>query len=59
MAKINTTSITITLSELVRDDAPSREILSQDVISQLEAVITQLATEGGSANVLVELTKAE
>ena len=59
MAKINTTSITITLSELVRDDAPSRDILTTDTISQLEAVITQLATEGGSANVLVELTKAE
>ena len=59
MAKINTTSITITLSELVRDDTPAREILSADTISQLEAVITQLATEGGSANVLVELTKAE
>ena len=59
MAKINTTSITITLSELVRDDTPAREILSNETISQLEAVITQLATEGGSANVLVEVTKAE
>jgi len=59
MAKINTTSITITLSELVRDDAPAREILSNETISQLEAVITQLATEGGSSNVLVEVTKAE
>jgi len=58
MAKINTTSITITLSELVRDDAPAREILSNETISQLEAVITQLATEGGSSNVLVEVTKA-
>ncbi len=59
MAKINTTSITITLSELVRDDAPAREILSDETISQLEAVIAQLAAEGGSSNVLVELTKAE
>ena len=59
MAKINTTSITITLSKLVRDDAPAREILSNETISQLEAVITQLATEGGSSNVLVEVTKAE
>ena len=59
MAKINTTSITITLSELVRDDAPAREILSNETISQLEAVITQLATEGGSSNVRVEVTKAE
>jgi|TARA_E500000318_G_scaffold108376_2_gene119130 hypothetical protein len=58
MAKINTTSITITLSELVRDDAPAREILSDETISQLEAVIAQLAAEGGSSNVLVEVTKA-
>jgi len=43
----------------VRDDAPAREILSNETISQLEAVITQLATEGGSSNVLVEVTKAE
>jgi hypothetical protein len=59
MAKINETSITITLSELVRDDAPVREILSAETLAQLEAVIAQLATEGGSANVLVEVTKAE
>ena len=59
MAKINETSITITLSELVRDDAPVREILSAETLVQLEAVIAQLATEGGSANVLVEVTKAE
>ena len=58
MAKINTTSITITLSELVRDDAPAREILSDETIPQLEAVIAQLAAEGGSSNVLVEVTKA-
>ena len=45
MAKINTTSITITLSELVRDDSSCTEtLLSAETISQLEAVITQLAS---------------
>ena len=38
MAKINTTSITITLSELVRDDAPARDILTADTISQLDVM---------------------
>ena len=59
MAKINTTSIAITVSELVKDGSPDRELLSADVISQLEAVITQLASEGAPGHVLVEVLKAE
>tara|TARA_R110000772_G_scaffold14045_2_gene40943 strand:+ start:1298 stop:1477 length:180 start_codon:yes stop_codon:yes gene_type:complete len=59
MAKINTTSITITLSELVKDGSPDRELLSSDTIAQLEQVITQLASEGAPGSVLVEVLKAE
>jgi hypothetical protein len=59
MAKINTTSIAITVSELVKDSDQSRELLSDDVIAQLEAVITQLASEGAPGPVLVEVLKAE
>ena len=59
MAKINTTSIAITVSELVKDGSPDRELLSADVIAQLEAVITQLASEGAPGPVLVEVLKAE
>jgi hypothetical protein len=59
MAKINSTSIAITVSELVKDDSPSRELLSQEVISKLEQVITQLASEGAPGPVLVEVLKAE
>jgi|TARA_B100000780_G_C20875863_1_gene348382 hypothetical protein len=59
MAKINTTSITITLSELVKDGSPDRELLSADTIAQLEQVITQLASESAPGSVLVEVLKAE
>ncbi len=59
MAKINTTSIAITVSELVKDSDQSRELLSDHVIAQLEAVITQLASEGAPGPVLVEVLKAE
>ena len=59
MAKINTTSIAITVSELVKEDTPDRELLSAEVISQLEQVITQLASEGAPGPVLVEVLKAE
>ena len=57
MAKINTTSIAITVSELVKDGSPDRELLSADVIVQLEQVITQLASEGAPGPVLVEVAK--
>ena len=59
MAKINSTSIAITVSELVKDDSPARELLGDDIIAQLEAVITQLASENAQGGVLVEVLKAE
>ena len=59
MAKINSTSIAITVSELVKDDSPARELLSDEVITQLEAVIIQLASENSQGGVLVEVIKAD
>jgi hypothetical protein len=59
MAKINSTSIAITVSELVKDDSPARELLSDEVIAQLEAVIIQLASENSQGGVLVEVIKAD
>ena len=59
MAKINSTSIAITVSELVKDDSPARELLSDEVIAQLEAVIIQLASENAQGGVLVEVIKAD
>jgi hypothetical protein len=59
MAKINSTTIAITVSELVKDDSPSREMLSADTIAQLEAVITQLASETATGSILVEVVTAD
>ena len=59
MAKINSTSIAITVSELVKDDSPAKALLNDDIIAQLEAVITQLASENAQGGVLVEVIKAE
>jgi len=59
MAKINSTSIAITVSELVKDDSPAKTLLNDEIIAQLEAVITQLASENAQGGVLVEVIKAD
>lgn len=59
MAKINSTSIAITVSELVKDDSPATELLNDEIIAQLEAVISQLANENSQSGVLVEVIKVE
>ncbi len=59
MAKINSTSIAITVSELVKDDSPATELLNDEIIAQLESVISQLANENSQSGVLVEVIKAE
>lgn len=59
MAKINSTSIAITVSELVKDNSPATELLNDEIIAQLEAVISQLANENSQSGVLVEVIKAE
>jgi hypothetical protein len=46
MAKINEQTLVITVSQLVRDDAPITELLSADVVAQLEAVVGELAGAG-------------
>lgn len=55
MAKINSTTVTITVSQLVRDDDVARTLLDGDMIAQLEAVIGQLASEGATGPVIVEV----
>lgn len=42
MAKINQDTITITISEMVRDDSSPTAILDADVLEQLLAVIQEL-----------------
>ena len=54
MAKLNSQTLVITVSELVRDNVPTRDILDPELIAQLEAVISELAGSG----VLVEVALA-
>jgi hypothetical protein len=54
MAKINEQTLIITMSQLVRDDAPIQELLSADLVAQLEAVVSELA----GAGTLVEIRQA-
>jgi hypothetical protein len=53
MAKINEQTIVITVSELVKDNADIKPLLSPEIIAQLEAVITELA----GPSTLVEITQ--
>jgi hypothetical protein len=54
MAKINEQTLIITLSQLVKDDASTQTLLSEDVVAQLEAVVAELA----GAGTLVEIKQA-
>ena len=54
MAKINEQTLVITVSQLVRDDAPVAPLLSAEVVAQLEAVVAELA----GAGTLVEIKQA-
>ena len=54
MAKINEQTLVITVSQLVKDDAPTAELLSAEVVTQLEAVVSELA----GAGTLVEICQA-
>lgn len=59
MAKLNSANIVITVSQLLRDDQPTVELIDQNIIDQIEAVVQQLAGESAKAPVLVEVIKAE
>jgi D-arabinose 5-phosphate isomerase GutQ len=54
MAKINEQTLVITVSQLVKDDAPIHVLLEADVVAQLEAVVAELAGSG----TLVEIKQA-
>jgi hypothetical protein len=54
MAKINEQTLVITLSQLVKDDVTTQPLLSTEVVSQLEAVVGELA----GAGTLVEIKQA-
>ena len=54
MAKLNTQTLVITLSQMVKNDSPEQAVLSADIVAQLEAVIAELAGQG----VMVEIEQA-
>jgi hypothetical protein len=51
MAKINTNTIKITASKLVRDNASTQAIIDAELSAQIEAIVQELLGEG----VLVEI----
>lgn len=58
MAKINSTSLVITVSEIVRDTDTPHVLLTPEMIAQLEAVVQQLTSEETGSNVIVEVQQA-
>ena len=58
MAKINSTSLVITVSEMVRDADTAHVLLTPEMIAQLEAVVQQLAAEASGSAVIVEVQQA-
>jgi hypothetical protein len=58
MAKINSTSLVITVSEMVRDTDTAHVLLTPEMIAQLEAVVQQLASEASGSAVIVEVQQA-
>jgi hypothetical protein len=58
MAKINSTSLVITVSEMVRDADTAHVLLTPEMIAQLEAVVQQLASEAAGTSVIVEVQQA-
>jgi len=58
MAKINSTSLVITVSEMVRDTDTAHVLLTPEMIAQLEAVVQQLASEASGGAVIVEVQQA-
>lgn len=51
MAKINTNTIKITASKLVRDDAATQALIDAELKVQIEAIVQELLGDG----VLVEI----
>lgn len=52
MAKLNEQTITIKISELLKDNEPANDVLDADVLEQLTAVVQELAGDKR----LVEIT---
>ncbi len=54
MAKLNEQMLVIKVSELLKDNQQANEILSTEILGQLEAVITELAGPGKVVEIIQE-----
>jgi hypothetical protein len=54
MAKLNEQMLVIKVSELLKDNQQANEILSTDILVQLEAVIAELAGPGKVVEIIQE-----
>lgn len=54
MAKLIEQTLVVTISKMVKNDAPDSVVLDSDIVSQLEAVVSELAGEG----TIVEIDQA-
>jgi hypothetical protein len=54
MAKLNEQMLVIKVSELLKDNQQANEILSKDILVQLEAVIAELAGPGKVVEIIQE-----
>jgi hypothetical protein len=54
MAKLNEQMLVIKVSELLKDNQQADEILSTDILVQLEAVIAELAGAGKVVEIIQE-----
>lgn len=58
MAKINTSTIVIQVSEMLRDNDSEHVLLTPEMIASLEAVVQQLTSEATDRPVIVEIQQA-
>jgi hypothetical protein len=54
MAKMQTETLVITVTKLLKDNDPESLVLTEDTVASLEVVVTELAGTGA----LVEIQKA-
>ncbi len=55
MAKINAQTLTITVSQLIKDSASNTALITDDSVSQIEAVIAALIAESSKDPVVIEV----
>lgn len=54
MAKLNESMIVVKVSELLKDDAESQQILDAETINSIEAVVQELVGPGKLVEIIVE-----